>query len=54
MLRACLCLTFLGECVTGGDALCVGDHAGEDPQVLQGGVVEDSSGPGGGGGAVEE
>ena len=42
----CAGLTFLGECVAGGEALCVGDHAGEGPQVLQGGVVEDSSGPG--------
>lgn len=38
-------LTLLSERVARGHALCVGDHAGEDAQILQGGAVEDGSGP---------
>lgn len=38
-------LTLLSECVAGGNAVSVGDHTGEDAQILQGGTVEDGSGP---------
>lgn len=39
-------LTLLSKRVAGGDAVSVGDHTGEGAQILQGGTVEDSSGPG--------
>lgn len=38
-------LTLLGECVAGGHAFSVGDHTGEDAQILHGETVENSSGP---------
>lgn len=39
-------LTFLCELIAGWNPLHIGDYAGEIAQILQGGVVKDSSGPG--------
>lgn len=40
-----LALTFLCECVAGGDAISVSDYTGEGAQILQRNTVEDGSWP---------